>query len=104
MGKPKYTLDRFSAYITQFGNNKPVIKLNVSGTGISDSWERFNSVMAYILIENPDKQKFTTDELIEFCNKVIDKLNNKTDKVIKFLAKGWNLPNEYTDYNEFLKL
>ena len=102
--KPKYTLDRFSAYITQFGNNKPVIKLNVSGTGASDSFGSFNSVMAYILIENPDKQKFTTDELIEFCNKVIDKLNNKTDKVIKFLAKGWNLPNEYTDYNEFLKL
>ena len=40
--KPKYTLDRFSAYITQFGNNNPVIKLNVSGTGTSDSFGNFN--------------------------------------------------------------
>lgn len=101
---PPYIFDGFSAYIKQFGNDEPVMSITLAGSDLKDRYSSFRSVISYIKVPNPDKKSFTVDELIEFGEAVIDKLNSKTAKVVKYMANNWNLPNEYTDYNEFMKL
>lgn len=99
-----YIFDGFSANIKQFGNGEPVMSITIAGSDPKDYFSSFRSVISYIRIPNPDKKSFTADELIALCDAVIDKLNSKTTKVVKYMANNWALPNEYTDYNEFLKL
>ena len=101
---PPYIFDEFSAYIKQFGNDEPVMSITLAGSDLKDRYSSFRSVISYIKVPNPDKKSFTADELIEFGEAVIDKLNSKTAKVVKYMANNWDLPNEYTDYTEFLKL
>ena len=99
-----YVFDGFSANIKQFGNGEPVMSITIAGSDPKDYFNSFRSVILYIKISNPDKKSFTVDELIAFGENVITKLNSKTTKVVKYMANNWALPNEYTDYNEFLKL
>ena len=96
--------DNFSAYIRQFGCQPPIISVNISAYNPNDRWNSFNSSILSIIVPNPDKKEFSAGELAEFVNPIIDKLQNKTAKTIKYMANNWDLPNEYTDYNEFLKL
>lgn len=96
--------DALSAYVKQFGNDNPIISITISASNPNDKWNTFRNVISYITVPNPDKKEFTTDELIEFGDAVIDKLHSKTNKVIKYMAKHWNLPNEYTNYEEFMKI
>lgn len=99
-----YVFDGFSAKITQFGENDPIMSITISGSDPKDKFNSFRSVISYIRVPNPDKKEFSADELAEFVNPIIDKLQNKTTKAIKYMATNWNLPNEYTDYNKFIKL
>lgn len=99
-----YLFDGFSANIKQFGNGEPVMSITIAGSDSKDYFNSFRCAISYIRISNPDKKSFTADELIAFGEAVIDKLNSKTAKVVKYMATNWDLPNEYTDYNEFIKL
>ena len=96
--------DNLSAYIRQFGCQPPIISINIGAYNPNDRWNTFNSSILSITVPNPDKKEFSTGELAEFVNSIIDTLQNKTAKAIKYMATNWDLPNEYTDYNEFLKL
>lgn len=96
--------DNFSACIRQFGCQPPIISITISAYNPNDRWNSFNGSILSIIIPNPDKKEFSSGELAEFVNPIIDKLQNKTTKAVKYMATNWDLPNEYTDYNEFLKL
>lgn len=96
--------DNLSADIKQFGKDDAIMSITIAASNPKDRWNSFRDVITYIRIPNPDKKEFTIDELAAFANNVIDKIQSKTSKVIKFMANNWNLPNEYTDYNKFIKL
>lgn len=102
--QPPYIFDSFSAYIKQFGNQEPIISITINGSDPKDKWSSMATVISYIRIPNPDKKEYSSNELIELANAVIDKLNSKTTKVVKYMANNWTLPNEYIDYNTFIKL
>lgn len=102
--QPPYIFDGFSAYIKQFGIQDPIISITISGSNPKDKWSSMATVISYIRIPNPDKKEYSLNELIELANIAIDKLNSKTTKVVKYMANNWTLPNEYIDYNTFIKL
>ena len=100
--KAPFIFDKLSAKITQFGNQNPIMTINISAYNPTDKYNNFNTTVLYIRM--PDRTELSIEELTNLADTVIDKINSKTAKVIKYMSDNWNLPNEYTDYNEFMKL
>jgi hypothetical protein len=95
-----YNLTHLSASLKQFGNQTPIMSISIHGDRGSD--DSFRAAILYIKLPN-DKKELTETELLDLANTVINKLS-KPAKAIKFMASHWNIPNEYTDYNEIMKL
>lgn len=91
-----------SAKITQFGDQNPIMNINIGAYNPTDKYNNFNTTALYIKM--PDKTELSIEELTKRADAVIDKINSKTAKVIKYMSTNWGLPNEYTDYDEFMKL
>ena len=98
-----YEFNRFSAKIIQFGSDKPVLSLTIHGIDPKDDFNSFKTVIASIRLDN-DKIKYSEEELIKLANNVFKQLTDKTDKVIKYLAKNWTVTNEYISYNDIINL
>lgn len=94
----------FSAYIKQFGNQPPVISISIGASNPGNNRNTFRDVILSIVVPNPQRIEFSSDELAIFVDNVVDTLQRKTNKAIKYMAKNWSLPNEYTDYNKFINL
>jgi hypothetical protein len=97
-----FVFDKLSAKITQFGNQNPIMNINISAYNPTDKYNNFNTTALYIKM--PYKTELSIEELTKCADTVIDKINSKTAKVIKYMSTNWGLPNEYTDYDEFMKL
>jgi hypothetical protein len=95
-----YNLTHLSASLKQFGNQTPIMSISIHGDRGSD--DSFRAAILYMKLPN-DKKELTETELLDLANTVINKLS-KPAKAIKFMASHWNIPNEYTDYNEIMKL
>lgn len=97
-----FVFDKLSAKITQFGNQNPIMNINISAYNPTDKYNKFNTTVLYIKM--PNRTELSIEELTKLADTVIDKINSKTTKVIKYMSANWSLPNEYTDYDKFMKL
>jgi hypothetical protein len=97
-----FIFDKLSAKITQFGNQNPIMNINISAYNPTDKYNNFNTTVLYIKM--PNRTELSIEELTKLADTVIDKINSKTTKVIKYMSDNWSLPNEYTDYDKFIKL
>lgn len=97
-----FIFNKLSAKITQFGNQNPIMNINISAYNPTDKYNNFNTTVLYIRM--PNKTELSIEELTKLADTVIDKINSKTTKVIKYMSTNWSLPNEYTDYDKFMKL
>ena len=94
----------FSAYIKQFGNQPPVISISIGASNPGNNRNTVRDIILSIVVPNPQRVEFSSDELAIFVDNVVDVLQYKTNKAIKYMAKNWSIPNEYTDYNKFINL